>query len=155
MFVTETRLGETLQKVLLVDEGQAWIESITPRLQQQIVENWLKEDQLFKKGVDEDDDILGFYSITTQILSGGRKKAGTHYTLRDTGQFYRSIFLRVLRDAIVIDADFAEMPTQNWWNINNLDEEKILGLNEENFSKFTQAVANGYANYLRRILGLD
>jgi hypothetical protein len=155
MFVTETRLGETLHKVKLIDEGQAWVEAITPSLQHKIIEDWIRGDQLFKKGVDENDDVLGFYSITTQQLSGGRKKAGSHYTLFDTGQFYRSIFLRVLRDAILIDADFSEMPTQNWWNINNLDEEKILGLNEENLGNFTKAVANGYADYLRRILGVN
>lgn len=148
-------MGETLEKALIIDEGQAWIEAITPSLQRQILEEWIKGDQLFNKGVDEDGDVLGFYTKTTEKLSGGRKKAGTRYTLFDTGQFYRSIFLRVLRDAVLIDADFAEMPSEQWWQLNNLQEDKILGLTDENLAKFTKAVSNGYGNYLRRILGVN
>lgn len=155
MFVTETKLGETLKKVYLLNSGDAWIEAITPTLQQRIVEDWIRGEQLYKNGVDEDGVLLGVYSLTTQIMSKGRKKAGTHYTLFDTGQFYRSIFTRVLPDALFIDADFAEMPDQNWWRENNLEENKILGLTDENLEKFTKAVANGYGRYLRRILGLN
>ena len=151
----QTRLGEMLKKAALLDEAKAWKDSNTPELQQKYVEKWIKGDQLFKKGVDEDDKLLGVYSITTQILSGGRKKAGSHYTLFDTGQFYRSIFTRVLSESLFIDADFAEMPDQNWWNENNLNEEKILGLTDENLEKFKTEIAKGYLEYTRRILGID
>lgn len=153
LMLMETRLGGVLKRAALLDEGQAWIESITPELQQQYLEKWIKGDQLFNKGIDEDGDVLGTYSYMTQILSGGRKKAGTNYTLLDSGQFYRSIYIKVFRDVMLVDGDFNKMLDKNWWNINNLEESKILGLNDENLEKFIAQVAIGYAEYFRRILG--
>jgi hypothetical protein len=155
MFVTETKLGETLQKVQLLNESQAWIESITPELQQEYIEKWIKGDQLFSKGVDEDGALLGTYSLTTQIMSKGRKKAGTHYTLLDSGQFYQSIYIKVMSDSLIVDGDFDDMTNERWFNENNLDEDKILGLIDENFEKFTKEIAINYAAYVRRILGVN
>jgi hypothetical protein len=155
MFVSETKLGETLQKVQLLNESQAWIESITPELQQEYIEKWIKGDQLFSKGVDEDGALLGTYSLTTQIMSKGRKKAGTHYTLLDSGQFYQSIYIKVMSDSLIVDGDFDDMTNERWFNENNLDEDKILGLIDENFEKFTKEIAINYAAYVRRILGVN
>jgi len=155
MFVLETKLGETLQKVQLLNESQAWIESITPELQQEYIEKWIKGDQLFRKGVDEDGDLLGVYSFTTEILSKGRKKAGTHYTFLDTGQFYQSIYIKVLTNSLIVDGDFELMKDKNWWYENNLDQDKILGLIDENFEKFTKEIAVNYSKYVRRILGVN
>ena len=145
----QTRIGETLQKARILDESQAWIESITPSLETQIVRDWIQEDQLFRQGVDEDGDIIGLYSIATEKISRGRKKAGTPFTLYDTGAFYRSMFVQKLRDSIIIDAEPGEMEDQIWW------DDKILGLTDENLEKFITEVAFGYVEYVRRILGVD
>jgi hypothetical protein len=155
MFVSETKLGETLQKVQLLNESQAWIESITPELQQEYIEKWIKGDQLYSKGVDEDGALLGTYSLATQLISKGRKKAGTHYTLLDSGQFYQSIYIKVMSDSLIVDGDFEDMTNERWFNENNLDEDKILGLIDENFEKFTKEIAINYAAYVRRILGVN
>lgn len=147
--VLDTRLGETLKKVELLDEAQAWLEAITPSLEAKIVRNWIQEDQLYKQGVDEDGTIIGLYSVATEIISRGRKRAGTPFTLYDTGEFYRSMFITKLRDSVIIDADDEKMRDQVWY------DDKILGLTDENLEKFIEEVRFGYAEYVRRILGID
>lgn len=145
----ETRLGEMLQNALLLDEAQAWVDSITPGLQAKTIRNWIQEDQLYKNGVDSNDEIIGLYSKATEKLSNGRKVAGTPFTLYDTGAFYRSMFVRVLRDAIIIEADPGEMADQVWY------DDEILWLNEKNLEKFIEEIRFGYVEYVRRILGID
>lgn len=49
--------------------------------------------QLFKKGVDANEDIIGRYSVTTESLNSS-KKAGTPYTLKDTGDFYATFKIK-------------------------------------------------------------
>jgi len=145
----QTKIGETLQKALLLDDADAWIEAITPSLEAKIIRDWIQEDQLFRQGIDEDGDIIGLYSVATEKISRGRKRAGTPFTLYDTGAFYRSMFVRKLRDSIIIEADPGPMADQTWY------DDKILGLTDENLEKFTESVAFGFAEYVRRILGVD
>jgi len=89
------------------------------------------------------------YSRATEIISNGRKKAGDPFTLYDTGQFYRSMFIVVLKDSILIDADYTKMQDQDWWSIN------ILGLTEKNLDIYAEMVRQNYIKYARRILDLD
>lgn len=145
----KTRLGEVLQRSLILDEVQAWFDSITPDLKTTIIREWIQTDQLTRLGVDEDGSIIGFYSEFTEFLSGGRKRAGDHYTLDDTGQFYSSMFIQVLVNELVIDADFRKMEDQDWWR------EEILGLTDENLQKLINRAKDGYINYARRILGIN
>ncbi len=49
--------------------------------------------QLFEKGVDANEDIIGRYSVTTESLNSS-KKAGTPYTLKDTGDFYATFKIK-------------------------------------------------------------
>lgn len=145
----ETRLGEMLQKTQLLNDAQAWLEAITPALERKIIRDWIQEDQLYRQGVDEDGEIIGFYSAATEQISRGRKVAGTPFTLEDTGEFYRSMFITKLRDSFIIDANTAKMEDQTWWG------DEILGLTDENFYKLIQEVKYNYIEYVRRILGLD
>lgn len=55
-------------------------------------------DQLFKTGEDIYGNFLGSYSFRTEILTKGKKKAGDHYTLFDTGEFYKSFDVAVYSD---------------------------------------------------------
>lgn len=65
-----------------------------------------RQKQLFEKGEDTQGNVLGEYSGWTEEITGGRKKAGTHYTLLDTGEFYKSFDVAVYSDnSFVIEAD--------------------------------------------------
>ena len=84
---------------------------------QDLVLDLNRVEQLFKKGIDSDDDVIGLYSAVTEQLSQGRgfgfggdsgrkqKKAGEPIFLLDEGDFYRSFKVKILNDGFVIQAD--------------------------------------------------
>ena len=74
---------------------------------------------------------------------------GDPYNLKDTGAFFRSMFVKVLKDSIIIDADYAKMEDQNWWSID------ILGLTDEHLELYAEMVKKNFILYARRILELD
>ena len=99
--------------------------------------------QLRTEHVDSDNKRLysqrhqsGVYSATTEYLSKGRKKAGTPYTLFDTGEFFKSFEVMYEDDGILIDAD----PIKKDTNLFEEYGEKILGLNDENLTIFITAL---------------
>ena len=65
----------------------------------------LNRDQLFKNSEDIFGNAIGFYSPATQIITGGRKKAGDPYTMFDIGDFIRQLFARVKNEEIVFGSD--------------------------------------------------
>lgn len=138
-----------MQRARLLNDSVAWFDAFSQRgdLREQII-TWIQDDQLTKQGIDEDGDIIGFYSLYTELLSGGEKQQGDPYTLKDTGEFYRSMFIRVLRDSILIEADAQK-------DEDNLFEkfgEGIIGLTEDNLQKLIEEVKIKYIDYARRIL---
>lgn len=144
-----TAMGERLKKTKLLFDSVAWIESMTVELRLKVVREWIQNDQLKDKGVDSSGQIIGFYSLATEFFSDGRKREGDPYDLEDSGSFYRSMFVRVLRDAIVIEADSEKMEDQHWWH------KEILNLTDENLQKFISEVRINYIRYARRTLGID
>lgn len=81
------------------------------------------------------------YSKTTEILSGGRKIAGTPYTLFDTGEFFKSFEIILDVNGFEINAD----PIKNgdsFGGTNLFEEygEDILGLTDKNMTIFINAL---------------
>ena len=145
----ETSLGELMRKVNVLNDSVAWVESNSPQLRSKIVKEWIQQDQLKGEGVDSEGQIIGLYSFYTELLSNGRKKAGDPFDLDDTGAFYRSMFVRVLADRIIIEGDSGKMDDQYWWDDN------ILNLTDENLQKYIDEIKDNYTSYARRILGLS
>jgi hypothetical protein len=108
--------------------------------------NWLKQDQLFDKGIDSEGDIIGFYSFASQVASRGKKQQGTPYTLFDTGDLYQSMFITVLVDHILINADTDKIEDQQWWR------EEIIGLTDENMIKLKKEYKLKVIEYARKVL---
>ena len=127
--ILDTKVGEMLNKSLILSDADAWIKSIDHNLKRNVVVDWIQRDQLFNKGVNSLNAVIGTYSPLTEILSGGRKKAGEKYNLFDTGDFYRSMFVSVLANEILITANDGKMLDQKWYN------KYILGLTDENLQK--------------------
>lgn len=149
MGLMETRVIDILERARLLNESQAWLRSITPYLEAKIVKDWIQNDQLLSQGIDENGQIIGLYSYASEIASGGRKQEGTPFTLYDEGEFFRSMFVQKLADSIIIDADYSKMEDQDWWKI------EILGLENESLEKFIADVREGYATYVREVLGIN
>jgi len=152
MLVFDTALGEKLQKVRLLSEAVAWYDvNIRPDTKQFVI-NLIQNEQLQKKGVDSNDEIIGRYSYATQLISKGAKQQGDPFTLKDTGAFYNSMFVMVLKDTIFVEATsstYGLMQSQDWWR------EEILGLNEESLEKYTEVLKEGYIKYVRKVLEID
>lgn len=146
----DTILGEKLRKMSTLSDAVAWYSAFTPAFKNEIL-SWIQDDQLRKRGVDEDDEVIGYYSLWTEIHSRGKKKFGDHYTLEDTGEFFKSMFVVVLSDSIVIEAD----PIKGDDNLFFKYGEGIIGLTEENLEFFQLELADKYREYARQVLQLD
>lgn len=147
MDVFETRLGVILNNVRKLDDALAFVEAFDAQLRVDILD-YIRQDQLRDKGVNEDDVVIGEYSYATQAITKGRKKAGDHYTLEDTGAFFRSMTIRVTKDYIEINADGQK-------DEDNLFEkygEGIIGLNEESLTKVINQVKDRIQQYFYKVL---
>jgi hypothetical protein len=125
-------------------------------LRDQKFKEWIldlvRQDQLFKEGVDEDNDVIGYYSEWTEMMNP-KKVAGTHYTLFDTGEFYKSFILRVGKNYFEIDAD--PLKTNENGETTNLFykySESILGLTEESKDKLARELIRRFAIEVRRVV---
>lgn len=117
---------------------------MSPTTRKQIIE-FVQQDQLMKKGVDGQDKVIGYYSYLTSLINQ-KKKFNTPYTLYDTGEFYRSMYVRVLLDAITIEGETRKMEDKKWWS------EKILTLTDENTSKLQEIIKESYIKQIKQLL---
>ena len=131
----------------LLSESLVWFNAFDTDLKNTIL-NWIREDQLTKEGIDADGDVIGFYSLTTSFIDP-TKKFNSHFTLDDSGSFYKSMFLQVLSDRILFDANsetFEQMQDQDWYT------DRILNLTDENIQKLKVALKAKYIEAVRRVL---
>ena len=146
--IGETAIDKHLKRTKLLFDSVAWLDAHTSQVKEDIL-NLIREAQLMAEGVDEDNQIIGTYSYMTELISGGRKQEGDPYNLNDTGEFFRSMYIKVLSDSIIIDADYQKMEDKDWWSIS------ILGLTQENLQLYADMVKENFILYARRILELD
>lgn len=146
--IGETAIDEHLKKTRLLFDSVAWLDAHTSQVKEDVL-NLIREAQLMAEGVDENNEIIGTYSYMTELISGGRKQEGDPYNLNDTGEFFRSMYIKVLADSIIIDANYQKMEDKDWWSIS------ILGLTQENLDKYAEMVKENYIKYARKILELD
>jgi hypothetical protein len=149
----KTRLGETLKRTKGLSDRNAWFEAFDTILKVKILD-WVRYDQLMK-GVDENDQIMGLYSEVTQMINP-TKQAGTPYTLYDTGEFYRSLFMVILLDSFIIDGDDEKI--DEFGNVTRLFDwlgNGIVGLNEKSRQKLKNEIIIKFNKYVRKILQID
>jgi hypothetical protein len=149
----KTRLGETLNRTRLLSDRVAWFEAFDTILKVKILD-WVRYEQL-AKGVDENDQIMGLYSEFTEMINP-EKQAGTPYTLYDTGDFYRSLFMVILLDSFIIDGDDEKI--DEFGNITRLFNwlgNGIVGLNEKSRQKLKNEIIIKFNKYVRKILQIN
>lgn len=150
--VMGTEIGSLLMRTKLLFDATVWYDSVDGEVRRMIL-HWIQNDQLRERGIDENEEVIGWYSQLTQILSGGRKKFMDHYTLEDTGEFFRQMFVIVLSDSLVIDSDGADKA--NGDNIiDKFGGPKIIGLTDENMEKLVATLRLKYILNTRKVLGL-
>lgn len=97
-----------------------------------------RQKQLFEKGEDTEGNVLGEYTAFTEEITGGRKKAGSHYTLLDTGEFYKSFDVAVYSDnSFVVEADTIK---EDGTDLARKFGQDILGLSSDSKGELIQKI---------------
>jgi hypothetical protein len=145
--IGETRMDQQLRLALLLDDAKTWFFLHDDRIKKLIV-RLITDEQLNKRGIDKFEQIIGLYSEFTEMINP-EKVAGTPFTLKDSGEFYRSMFVEVLKDEILINAETTKMENQNWWTID------VLGLTENNLNQYVNELRQKYLEWTRFVLGIN
>lgn len=147
-----TKIGERLKKAKTITHSEVWRMVFSDASFRKMILDWVRYDQLFEKGVDERDRVIGVYSPWTELINP-KKVAGTPFTLYDTGEFYSSFYLIVTNDSFIIDADPIKVDENG--DVTDLFKEYgdgIVGLNQESRVKLANEMAKRYATIYRRLL---
>lgn len=147
-----TELGTLLNRARTIKPIEIWMSVFSDKTLKNRVLEWIQEDQLRKQGIDENGDVIGEYSEATEMINPS-KMAGDHYTLFDTGEFYDSMYIVVLKDSIVIEAD--GLKTDGKGKTTDLITEfgeGILGLTEENKAKLAEELIERYVIEAEKLL---
>lgn len=150
----DNELGAILKRSKLLFDSVVWFESFDTELKNKILD-WVRYDQLWK-GIDEDGDIMGLYSEWTEKINP-EKVAGTPYTLKDTGAFYKSLFIDVLTEYFVIDGDGLKVDpvTGITTDLFKWLGDGIVGLTDESQEKLAQELKIKYIENVRKLLQIN
>ena len=148
----DTVLGDLMERTTHISQKEIWFYVFYDTKFKTEVLNFIRIDQLFEQGVDEDDRVIGTYSIITETQYNSSKVAGTPYTLFDTGDFYRSFMLEVVPDGIIINADGIK---DDGTDLLERFTDKILGLTDESKIKLIEKVKAKYYETTLRLLRGD
>ena len=148
MAIGKSKLHEMLRRARRISDVVFWYETFSSAKTRDEIIDWIRIEQLNKKGVNADDEVIGLYSYASELISNGVKQEGTPYTLEDTGQFYRSMYMVILKDAIVFEAD----PIKGNDNLFEKYGSNIINLNKSNKEKLRILVKDKYIGQLKEIL---
>jgi len=123
-----------------------WVKCFDVEFRNKIVK-WVQEYQ-FQKGLDIDGNIIGRYSERTEQINPD-KVAGTPFTLKDSGDFYRSMFVSVFADSIEVEGDVTKFEDSKWYY------DRLLGMTEETLVLFKQEMKEKYIKNVREILSIN
>lgn len=151
MAIGKSKLHEMLRRGLTINEVKVWLDAWDENQITQVL-NHIKYDQLFYTGKDGRGRPLGWYSLATEAINP-LKKAGTHYTLHDTGEFYESMDIIVRNNEVEIDADGRKVDERG--EVTDLFEvfgSEIIKLNEQNFDLLINEIKKKYIQAARDVL---
>jgi hypothetical protein len=152
--VMDTAIGERLKKTKLLLDSVVWYDSVDGNVRNLIL-NWIQNDQLRAEGIDENKQVIGYYSLLTSLINPD-KSFNSHFTLDDTGEFFRGMFVIVLADSLILDSDNADKVGDDGSTINLFTEhgDGIMGLTNENMAKLVAILRTKYITYTRKVLGV-
>jgi hypothetical protein len=148
----DTVLGDLMERTMHISQKEIWFYVFYDTKFKTEVLDFIRIDQLFEQGVNEDNEVIGTYSLRTQMEFNPEKVANTPYTLKDTGDFYRSFMLEVVPDGIIINADGLK---DDGTDLLQRFTDKILGLTDESKIKLIEKVKAKYYETTLRLLRGD
>ena len=151
--IMQTELGQKLNRFGYALYNQViWVSVLKRPSLRTFILDLVREDQLLEQGIDEDGDVIGTYSEYTEIINP-EKVAGSHYTLKDTGEFFDSFYIDVFPSYFEINAN--PIKTDEDGETTNLFYEYgegIMGLTTESLDKLSREILRLYTIEVRRFL---
>ena len=149
MAIGRSRLHKMLENGLTLSIEDAWIIAWEDADFREWVLDLIREKQLFEKGEDKDGNVIGLYSEYTQMLNP-EKVAGTHYTMKDTGYFFGSLFIDDWFGGVQVtidgDGDKGDKDLFEKFGYG------IIGINQENLSLVRQEIKKKFIRYVKETL---
>lgn len=109
--------------------------------------------QLFDLGVDSLGNQLPLYSETTEILTNGLKRAGTPFTLKNTGEFYDSFIIVPDNNGNAeIQANTLKADVDQIVDLLDIATPYILGLTKESNEKLSAFLVSIIQEIVRKTL---
>ena len=149
MGLMDTVLGDLMERSKALSQREIWFYVFSDTKFKTKVLDFIRIDQLFEQGVNEDDQVIGRYSIVTETVYNPEKVAGSPYTLKDSGDFYKSFMMEVLPDGIIINADGIK---DDGTDLLERFTDKILGLTDESKIKLIKELKEKYYTESLRLL---
>jgi hypothetical protein len=113
----------------------------------------LNREQLFKDSKDVFEREIGTYSLATERITGGRKKAGQPYNMFDTGDWQRGFFAKVQGDAVLFGT--TDGKTEKIFENPRLKSNDLFGLTDKNLNKIIRELIKPlYIKEIRSILNV-
>jgi len=150
----KTALAKKLKEVKLLKEVDAWLYSFDKEVQDYVVEYLIQKHQLIDLGVNAKGNVIGRYSQLTEQINPA-KRAGSHYTLFDTGTFFNSMFIKVMNDGFEVDADGDKTNFIGTTNLFTSFGNDIIGLTEESMTALKVEIRIRMIKYARKTLSID
>lgn len=150
MSIGQTKLDLLLKKGKLLKELDAWYKSFDAKTKETIID-LVQNKQLKDKGVDGNNQVLGYYSYATELITKGRKQQGEHYTLEDTGFFFDSMRVEVT-DALLYVLGDGKKGNQNLYDKFG---DYITTLNEDSLNVVKEIIKDKYVQYIIKILQIN
>lgn len=150
MSIGQTKLDLLLKKGKLLKELDAWYKSFDAKTKETIID-LVQNKQLKDKGVDGNNQVLGYYSYATELITKGRKQQGEHYTLEDTGFFFDSMRVEVT-DALLYVLGDGKKGNQNLYDKFG---DYITTLNEDSLNVVKEIIKDKYVQYISKILQIN
>jgi hypothetical protein len=147
--LNRTPFYEFVERFTKLNEVDAWIQSFDADLEDEIWKLIVIE-QLDKKGIDDQGDIIGVYSRKTEEIDP-RKKAGTPYTLNDTSAFINSLAVQVGNDFFTTNANGQKDNTDLFKKYGD----GIIGLTPDNLTIVKEMLKDKFIEYVREILQVN
>ena len=142
----KTRLYAVTKRLSELDEDLVWLSVVDKEEFSEQFVKWIQEQ--LQEGKDGNNKFMGFYANSGRKDYGAIYNAGDPYDLKDTGDFYNSMFLVALKNQLILEAD-AQKDEDNLYQKYG---QAITKLNAENFEKLKQEVKHGYILFIKQLL---
>jgi len=148
------RIYKLIENAKEIDTNEVFVKVISDVEVKKLIIKLNKIEQLFKKGEDADNKVLGVYGEwaefvnETRTIEGVSKKkiAGEPYNFYDSGFFFRSFNVRVYKDGFTITANDE---TESGVELARKFGKKILGLTNESLSLLREKAKEIIIPYIR------